>query len=86
MAIDKDMGRDMDTDLEVNLDGQSGDKDSVVEYEVKEDRDMDFDLTMEMEMNPVFLLMHSIEVKYGLCHSSNVIHCHGMKLVRKTRC
>ena len=43
---------DMDIDLEVNLDG---DRDDVVEYDWKEGEE-------EMEMNPVFLLIHHIEV------------------------
>ena len=36
----------------------------MVEYEVEEDGDLEEDVqpSMEMEMNPVFLLMHHIEV------------------------
>ena len=43
---------------------ESEDEDPVVEYEVEEDGDLEEDVqpSMEMEMNPVFLLMHHIEV------------------------
>ena len=51
---------DMDIDLEVNLDG---DQNNFVDYNWKEeDTEEIADLTMEVEMNPVFLLIHHIEV------------------------
>ena len=53
---------DMDIDLEVNLDWESRDRDYFVEYDLKKEEKQDVDLTMEVEMNPVFLLIHHIEV------------------------
>ena len=63
--MDTDTERGLDANLEVSLDSwESGDEDTVVEYEVKEDGELQegFVPSMEMEMNPVFLLMHHIEV------------------------
>ena len=63
MAKDADMiYADMDIDLEVNLDWESWDRDEFVEYDLKKEKEQDVDLTMEVEMNPVFLLIHHIEV------------------------
>ena len=47
---------DMDIDLEVDLDG---DRYDVMEYDWKEEEEEEGE---EMEMNPVFLLIHHIEV------------------------
>ena len=63
MAMDKDTERGLDKNLEVNSDSwESGDE--VGESEVKEDGHTKegVEPSMEMEMNPVFLLMHHIEV------------------------
>ena len=63
--------------MKVNLDSwESGDEDPVVKYKVEEDGDLEEDVqpSMEMEMNPVFLLMHHIEV----LNIAFIIHYHSM--------
>ena len=64
------MARDeyMDIHLEVDLDG---DRDNFEDYNWnEEDTEEIADLTMEVEMNPVFLLIHHVEVIH-LMHSSH---------------
>ena len=71
--MDKDTERGLDTNLEVDSDSwESGDE--VGESEVKEDGHTKegVEPSMEMEMNPVFLLMHHIEVNLVFISFSNV--------------
>ena len=57
------MERDVDLDLELD-DGEARDQDIFDEYDLEEGGfvEQNVDFTMEVEMDPVFLLIHHIEV------------------------
>ena len=57
------MESDVDLDLELD-DGEARDQDIFDEYDLEEGGfvEQNVDFTMEVEMDPVFLLIHHIEV------------------------
>ena len=61
--MDTDLERDVDLDLELD-DGEARDQDIFDEYDLEEGGfvEQNVDFTMEVEMDPVFLLIHHIEV------------------------
>ena len=63
MLKDTDLESDVDLDLELD-DGEARDQDIFDEYDLEEGGfvEQNVDFTMEVEMDPVFLLIHHIEV------------------------
>ena len=63
MLVDTDLESDVDLDLELD-DGEARDQDIFDEYDLEEGGfvEQNVDFTMEVEMDPVFLLIHHIEV------------------------
>lgn len=61
--MDTDLESDVDLDLELD-DGEARDQDIFDEYDLEEGGfvEQNVDFTMEVEMDPVFLLIHHIEV------------------------
>ena len=61
--MDTDLESDVDLDLELD-DGEARDQDIFDEYDLEERGfvEQNVDFTMEVEMDPVFLLIHHIEV------------------------
>ena len=61
MLVDTDLERDVDLELD---DGEARDQDIFDEYDLEEGGfvEQNADFTMEVEMDPVFLLIHHIEV------------------------
>ena len=61
--MDTDLESDVDLDLELD-DGEARDQDVFDEYDLEEGGfvEQNVDFTMEVEMDPVFLLIHHIEV------------------------
>ena len=61
--MDTDLERYVDLDLELD-DGEARDQDIFDEYDLEEGGfvEQNVDFTMEVEMDPVFLLIHHIEV------------------------
>ena len=61
--MDTDLESDVDLDLELD-DGEARDRDIFDEYDLEEGGfvEQNVDFTMEVEMDPVFLLIHHIEV------------------------
>ena len=61
--MDTDLESDVDLDLELD-DGEDRDQDIFDEYDLEEGGfvEQNVDFTMEVEMDPVFLLIHHIEV------------------------
>ena len=63
MLVDTDLESNVDLDLELD-DGEARDQDIFEEYDLEDGGfvEQNVNFTMEVEMDPVFLLIHHIEV------------------------